>query len=383
MKTVLVVDDVAENLAMLNALLRGHYRVKVASSGQQALALAEKSVPDLILLDVMMPDIDGYEVCRRLKADAATSGIPVIFLTAKSNEADEQNGFDLGAVDYIAKPISPPLVLARIKAQMQLKEARDLLEARNREDKQRFELALAQQLEINAMRSTFVSMTSHEFRTPLTSILSSQDLLRHYHDRLDAGERLEILDNIAAAAKRMVAMLDQVLTIGRHDANRMEFAPAPMDLAAFCHQLKAEAEASHAANAPDRPPNRVELDIDIGEPAVVADEKLLRHILGNLLSNAIKYSPQTASASFRVRREAERLYFEVADRGIGIPAADLPRLFGNFHRASNVGDIPGTGLGLAIVKRAADSHGGRITVTSEAGCGTCFTVEIPQFATAG
>jgi putative two-component system response regulator len=125
---VLVVDDTPENLQLMSELLLGRYRVKVASSGAKALRIAAGSPPpDLILLDIMMPELDGYEVCRRLKADPATADIPVVFLTARSESADEQQGFDLGAVDYITKPISPPIVLARVQAQLQLKASNDFL----------------------------------------------------------------------------------------------------------------------------------------------------------------------------------------------------------------------------------------------------------------
>lgn len=376
LKTVLAVDDTPENLAVVNALLRGIYKVKVASNGEHALAIAASAVPDLILLDIMMPGLDGYGVCRRLKSDPVTRDIPVIFLTAKSDEAGEQQGFDLGAVDYITKPISPPLLLARVKAQLSLKDARDALERRNAEDKRRFELAMAQQVELNALKSSFVSMTTHEFRTPLTTILSSQELLVHYGDRLSAAERGDTLRSIEGAARRMVGMLDQVLTIGKADANLLEFRPKPLDLAALCRQLRDEAQAGHTA--PDGSQTEVlQLQLAVGEEPVLADEKLLRHILGNLLSNAIKYSPNGKIASFHAVRGPQGLVFTVQDQGIGIPVDEVPKLFGNFHRATNVGDIPGTGLGLSIVKRAVESHGGTIAVQSDLGRGTCFTVAIP------
>ena len=124
---VLLVDDTPENLTLMSELLADSYRVKVANHGAKGLRIAAESLPDLILLDIMMPEIDGYEVCRRLKADPATAEIPVIFLTAKTEQADEQQGFDLGAVDYITKPISPPIVLARVRAQLQLKASADFL----------------------------------------------------------------------------------------------------------------------------------------------------------------------------------------------------------------------------------------------------------------
>jgi len=128
---ILLVDDTPENLTLMSELLADHYRVKVANHGVKGLRIAAESQPDLILLDIMMPEIDGYEVCRRLKADPATAEIPVIFLTAKSEQADEQQGFDLGAVDYITKPISPPIVLARVRAQLQLKASADFLRDRS------------------------------------------------------------------------------------------------------------------------------------------------------------------------------------------------------------------------------------------------------------
>lgn len=378
--TVLVVDDSPDNLTLLNELLKNAYKVKLATSGEKALALAQSGrPPDLILLDIMMPVMDGLEVCQRLMGNPATRHIPVIFLTGKVTVEDEKRGFDLGAVDYITKPVSPPRLLARVKAHLSLKEARDSLERRNLEDKLRFELAMAQQMKLNALKSTFVSMTTHEFRTPLTTILSSQELLRHYSGRLSPKERNDTLDSIEFAVRRMVTMLDQVLTIGRADANLLEFKPKSIDLTSLCQQLREEALAGQTVHDADRD-DLLTLTLELGEELALADEKLLRHILGNLLSNAIKYTPSGTAASFHARREANAVVFEVKDRGIGIPPDDLPRLFGNFHRAANVGDIPGTGLGLTIVKRAVESHGGTIEVESELGNGTQFTVRIPQSA---
>jgi putative two-component system response regulator len=130
-QTVLIVDDTAENLTLMNGLLKDEYRTKVANNGERALKIAAETPPDLILLDIMMPGIDGYEVCRRLKADAATREIPVIYLTAKVEIEDEQKGFETGAVDYITKPISPPIVLARVKTHLTLKAAADFLKDKN------------------------------------------------------------------------------------------------------------------------------------------------------------------------------------------------------------------------------------------------------------
>jgi PAS domain S-box-containing protein len=232
--------------------------------------------------------------------------------------------------------------------------------------------ALEQQKALNELRSRFVAMTSHEFRTPLAAILSAGELLRDYGDRLPPSERVEILDSISAGVQRMSRMLDRVLLLGQADARMLDFQPQTVDLPDLCRTLVNEAKAQH-------PGSRCEVVTGWG-PGVgpgVYDEKLLRHIFGNLLSNAIKYSPGGGVVRFDVTREQDDTVFEVADAGIGIPPDEIPHLFGSFHRASNVGSIQGTGLGLAIVKNAVDMHGGRIEVQSRIGEGTRFTVRLP------
>ena len=235
--------------------------------------------------------------------------------------------------------------------------------------------ALAQQKELNHMKSRFVSMTSHEFRTPLSTILSSAELLRHYSERLERKERDGLFDGIETGVMRMTQMLDDVLIIGQADAGRLECSPVALDLERFCRELAAESEVAAEEVAGLRPELRI--DIDTGGVPVAMDEKLLRHILGNLLSNALKYSPDGGVVDFSVRIEDCVASFVVADQGIGIPAGDLPKLFESFHRATNVGNIPGTGLGLAIVSRSVAVHGGRIKVESELGRGARFTVKLP------
>ena len=235
--------------------------------------------------------------------------------------------------------------------------------------------ALERQQELNALRSRFVSMTSHEFRTPLATILSSQDLLRHYHDRLPSAERMELLGVIEAGVHRMTRMLDRVLLIGKAEAQMLEFQPAEIDLQALCVELVEEARSMDGGA-----PGTVQLDFLGQMPGQHYDEKLLRHIVGNLLSNALKYSPEGGLVRLQVTTEGSQTVLEVSDQGIGIPAAELPHLFESFHRASNVGSIAGTGLGLAIVKNAVDLHGASIAVFSQEGKGTRFVVRFGHAA---
>ncbi len=231
--------------------------------------------------------------------------------------------------------------------------------------------ALDRQKELNELRSRFVAMTSHEFRTPLATILSSAELLKYYGDRLPEQEKMEVLQSIESSVQRMTRMLDRVLLIGKVEAHMLEFAPARVDLVSLCQGLVEEAHTQ----LPDSPCT-VRTDIADSVGWGFYDEKLLGHIFGNLLSNAIKYSPNGGEVGFKIYRQANDTVFEVSDQGIGIPSDEIAHLFESFHRSSNVGNIQGTGLGLAIVKNSVDLHGGSISVRSEIGRGTCFRVTL-------
>jgi PAS domain S-box-containing protein len=240
--------------------------------------------------------------------------------------------------------------------------------------------ALEKEKELNELKSKFVTMTSHEFRTPLSTIFSSTELLEHYADKLGTEDRAEILKSIQLAVKRMTGLLEDVLLIGQSEAGKMKFSPAPLDLIKFCAELLNEFKLVLPSN----------LRLTYHEPACVrdcpdtvcckvrADEKLLRRIFGNLLSNAIKYSPGGGEIEFIMRCNGNVATIEVRDQGIGIPPEDQKHLFESFHRAANVGNISGTGLGLSIVKYAVDQHGGTIECVSEPGKGTRFTVCLPS-----
>ena len=235
--------------------------------------------------------------------------------------------------------------------------------------------ALEQQKELYQLKSRFVSMTSHEFRTPLATIMSSAELLKYYSDRMPAEERTEVIDSIEKAVKRMTKMLEDILTIGKVDADKIEFQPALLPLQKFCENLVSG--IPQLLEASDRAKCRINLQVigNIGEQRF--DEKLLHHIFDNLLSNAVKYSPAGGTVLFTVTSQPQAIEFAVADQGIGLPADEIEHLFETFYRASNVGAIAGTGLGLAIVKRAVDLHGGTITVDSVLGAGTRFVVTLP------
>lgn len=231
--------------------------------------------------------------------------------------------------------------------------------------------ALEKERELNELKSRFVAMTSHEFRTPLATILSSAELLEQYQEKLSAADKKEMFDSIRAGVERMAKMLDDVLMIGRAEAQMIEFNPAPLNLADFCERLADEIRRTQTGS------HAVEFSFEGPRRDVVMDEKLLRHVLGNLLTNAIKYSPDGGTIAFNARLADSIAEFDVVDHGIGIPPEDQARLFESFHRARNVGNIAGTGLGLAIVKKSVDLQRGSISFNSRVGKGTRFTVAIP------
>jgi len=231
--------------------------------------------------------------------------------------------------------------------------------------------ALERERELSQLKSNFVSMVSHEFRTPLGIIQSSAEILDDYLDQLDPAERREQLVSIIKNSRRMAGLMEDVLLLGRLDSGRMEFVPGPLDLAGLCRRLVDEVRSTTDARCP--------IDFSTRDlPATaLADESLLRHILLNLLSNAVKYSPPGDPVVFRAALDGDSLVFMVRDEGIGIPEQDLPVLFETFRRGSNVGQTPGTGLGLVIVKQSVELHRGTIAVQTAEGGGTTFTVEIP------
>ena len=248
--------------------------------------------------------------------------------------------------------------------------SRDVTEAREQEMKAR---AFDREREVSELKSRFITMTSHEFRTPLATILSSIELIEHYSDKLDDEERQELIDSIRNSVKRATTMLDDILLIGKADAGRVEFHPEPGDLGAFCTELLDEFHPLLPEGV------RLESRIDLSDIACF-DRKLMRLTLSNLISNAIKYSIAPALITVEASRHGTQAQMVVRDAGIGIPDAEMPQLFSSFHRGANVGNRPGTGLGLTIVKRAVDLQGGTITVDSQVGAGSAFTVSLPVVA---
>lgn len=230
--------------------------------------------------------------------------------------------------------------------------------------------ALEREKELHQLKSNFVSMVSHEFRTPMGVIMSSSQLLQRHLERLPAEERGELLASITKSVRRMAELMEEVLVLSRVESAAADRKPAAIELEGFCRSLTDELLSATHRRCP------VHLDLTTGGE-ILADESLLRHVLSNLIANAVKYSSEGEPVRFRAAREESAVVFTIEDHGIGIPAADHARLFEAFHRGSNVDAIPGTGLGLTIVKRCVDLLGGHISFRTIERQGTTFTVRLP------
>jgi PAS domain S-box-containing protein len=232
---------------------------------------------------------------------------------------------------------------------------------------------LAREKELGRLRSHFVSMVSHEFRTPLGIIQSSAEILEDYLDQLNPGERKEHLQSIRQNTSRMASLMEEALLIGGLDAGKIEFKPAPLDLQSFVERLVDEVLSVTNRRCP------IELALAEAPGEIQADERLLQHIFTNLLTNGVKYSDPGRAVRLEITCVGKEIICAIRDEGIGIPEGDREWLFSAFHRGQNVVDRPGTGLGLVIVKRCVELHGGKIKVESQFGKGTVVTVRLPLF----
>ena len=367
--TILVVDDTPDNLALMNNLFKDNYKVKIANGGEKALQIAASDAPpDLILLDIMMPGMDGYEVCRRLKRDPRTMNIPVIFLTAKTEAESEEHGLELGAVDYIAKPISPPIVMARVKNHLALKAMTDFLQEKNVE----LEHARSVAEKANLAKTEFLSSMSHELRSPLNAILGFGQLLESDSPPPTPGQK-ESISHILQAGWHLLKLINEILDLAKVESGKVPLLAERVSLA----EVMLESQAMIEPQAQQR-------GIKLSFPRfdshdfVRADRTRLKQVLINLLSNAIKYNrPQgtvevTCSAS-----TPERIRISIKDSGAGLSAEQLAQLFQPFNRlGQEAGGEEGTGIGLVVVKRLVELMGGAIGVESSVGLGSVFWFEL-------
>jgi signal transduction histidine kinase len=348
----------------------GYLVLAIFAYGEEAIEQAGSLQPDLILMDIMLKGkINGIEAAEQITSKYS---IPIIYLTAYSDDNTLKNAKITQPFGYILKPFDETQLIATIEIALNLHSTEKLMQE-----------ALVKEQEKYDTKSRFISMVSHEFRNPLTTILTSTELLTYHSDKIDESKKGEYLNHIKKAVQQMSQLLSDVLLIGKSELSQIEFQPQPLKLESFCQELVKEIQYStsskHSINLviqgrccrSESPENLTNEELPLW------DEKLLSHILTNLLTNAIKYSPKGGIVNFNLFCLQEEAIFRIQDQGIGIPDQDQEALFTSFHRGSNVSDISGTGLGLLIVKQYVELHGGEITFASKEGVGTTFIVSIP------
>lgn len=376
-KILLIEDDLAE-ARLLEEILKNfnltQFELTHVKRLRSALERLQQERFDVALLDLTLPDSQGLASVKLLAARFAN--LPVVVLTNTNDDKLALEAVRQGAQDYLVKrKINLDSLVRSLKYAIERQKASEVLRQANKNLVDRIQQKTAELMkakEINQLHSELVSMFSHDFRSPLTTVLSCTELLQNRSDYLTEEKKVYLLQMLQSASKNMVQLLDEVLLVGRTDSGTLECNLLPLDLKHFCEQLVEELQF----NA-----NKKQIKIVFscrGElPKGAWDKNLLRHILGNLLANAIKYSPAGNKVEFELIAGAKQVIFQIRDWGIGIPDNDLKHLFEPFHRASNVGKTPGTGLGLAIVKSCVETHQGKIEVDSKVNDGTNFTVTLP------
>jgi len=417
---ILIIDDTPDNLRFLSDLLtRAGYAIRKVINGELGIEAARLEPPDLILLDIMMPGINGYEVCERLKTSDRTHDIPVIFLSALDEELDKVQAFQIGAVDYITKPFQVVEVLARIETHLKMSRLQNQLSQKNaqlqdeiayrnsaetalqilnqgleariqertaelqRQNDRLLSLqtelqnTLTQEQRLSDRKSQLITTIAQEFRVPITVIKTAIELLQYNQPTATENDPLNQhpLQLIAEGVEAMDSMLQDTLLLADADANLLPFNPAPLDLVQLCQTLVEQWQRSEL-------PNYQISFVTWGKTAgeVWGDETLLQQMLSHLLTNAIHYSPKGGTILLELIYEPTQVVIQIHDEGIGIPPADIDRIFDRFYRASNADQVPGkpgAGLGLSIVKQAAELHGGTVAVNSTVGNGTMVMITLP------
>ena len=362
---VLVVDDLPANVRLLAGILKvAGYEIATAGSGREALDTIGQAAPDVVLLDVMMPDMDGFEVCRRIRGNPDTAVLPVVMVTALQGTEDRVQALEAGADDFLTKPVEEVEVLARVKSLVRAKRQRDALEH-----------AYADLQRAESLRDSLSAMLVHDLRTPLTAIIGPLEMLLDDTSAPFDDIQRELLTMCQRNAHRLLGMVNDLLDIGKMESGEIILERTDVTPGA----LVEEAVRQTAPLAGEKG-LEVAHDVAPGLPRLHADEDLLRRVLVNLLGNAIKFTPEGGRVAVSARDAPGALVFSVRDTGEGIPREAFGRIFEKFGQVESrsAGRRMSTGLGLTFCKMAVEAHGGRIGVESEPGKGSVFSFTIPR-----
>ena len=372
---ILVVEDNETNRVYLNLLLEDEYRVSLAENGVQALRIAAtQPQPHLILLDIVMPEMDGYETCRRLKANPETKDILVIFFTSLLEEGGEYKGLSIGAIDYISKPVQPELLRIRIKQHLALLHARKELQK-----------ALKKEHLANLAKSEFLANMSHEMRTPMHAILSYANFGLRRIDKVPREKLAEYYQEIKNSGERLTLLLNDLLDLAKLEAGSMSYAMAEYDISAIVGEAVMEFKAAAEEKG-------ILLTLDAHEAPLICwcDHARIGQVIRNLLSNALKFTDAGKKITLQMvkdihnidgREDNQAIKISVRDQGIGIPPSEIETIFDKFIQSSTTkSGAGGTGLGLAICNQIIQAHHGKIWAENNENGGAVFFVLLPKRA---
>jgi len=370
--SVLVVDDDQRNVRLMESILRSSgYQVLKAYNGEDALQVVENDSPDLLLLDVMMPKMSGFELCQRLKGRYQTRLLPIIMVTALNALEDKVQALEYGADDFLSKPINKVELLAKVRSVLRVKGLQDELERKKSE----IEAANLELVRMQGFKESMMQMVVHDLKNPLASIMGNIQLIQMQNIEMMTPARLgELLQRTQESARQLMRMILNILQIGKLEERKMPLRLEPVPL----HKVVQEnVDEMMGLSARDGIllENRVSRDL----PAPRADRELVSRVVANLLNNAFKHTPSGGQVIVDAQRDGARITLTVSDTGEGIPEELQPRIFEKFVAGdSDAGRrmLYDSGLGLTFCRLAVDCHGGRIWLQSKPGQGTTVFISL-------
>jgi len=353
---ILIVDDTPQNIQVLgNILYDKGYNISISSSGTQALQSVKTKTPDLILLDIQMPGMDGFEVCKMLKADSKTKEIPVIFLTATTELEKVLHGFEIGAVDYITKPFNVPELIARVATHIELKLSKEKL------------------IELNATKDKFFSIIAHDLKNPANAFKYLLQQTINNYSNFSSKEIYENLVELHEASGNLYSLLENLLLWSKSQRGVLAFNPENINLKSVINKKVTNCNPA-AKNKNIIIKSSISDDLN-----VFADMMMLNIVIINLLSNAIKFTGSNGEIKVEAKTKDKFIEICISDNGVGINKADISKLFAIDSNISTKGtnNEEGSGLGLILCKEFIVQNGGSIKVESEINKGSTFIFTVP------
>lgn len=360
---ILVVDDSAFEIQLVVWILQeNNYQTILANNGYEALGILENLTPDLILLDIMLPDINGFEVCKKIKSNENLKDIPVIFFTSLSNVDDIVKGFEAGGVDYVTKPFNKDELLVRIKNHL------DLINS-----KRKIELQTRELTQANSLKDKMFSVISHDLRSPISSIKLALDFISNGF--LKPGEELynDTIKDLVKTTDEAYVLLENLLGWAKSQSNILKVVPESLDLKPLASSVAGLLKLTSENK-------KIRIENNIPEGIIVfADMQMIQSVIRNLLSNALKFTPENGLIEMNAVKMDTEVKISIKDSGVGISQPNLKRIFDQDQPVKTFGTNKesGSGLGLILCKDFVEKNGGRIWVESEEGKGSTFSFTIP------